>query len=267
MRLALWQTTGFPAAVESNLRALEQTARSAGAASAELLLCPECWLCGYNIGSAVAGLAQTRDGPAACRIAAIAREHGLAIAYGYAERDPTSGRVYNSVQVMGAGGQPLAGYRKTHLFGPDERAAYEPGTQLEPLFTFADFKVGLLVCYDVEYPEAVRSLALLGAELILVPTALPAEYTAIPDFVVPARSVENQLFIAYCNRAGVENGLRFLGRSCLTGPDGKSVAAAGAGETLLIADISRSTIQAAVQSYPYLKDRRPELYGRVTARS
>ncbi|MGO9592713.1 MAG: nitrilase-related carbon-nitrogen hydrolase [Steroidobacteraceae bacterium] len=112
------------------------------------------------------------------------------------------------------------------MFGPGERAAYRPDIQFEPPFSFGGFKIGLLICYDVEYPEAVRSLALMGADVILIPTALTDDYGAVPDFLVPARSIENQVFLAYCNHAGVKNGMRFLGGSCLTGMDGKALATA-----------------------------------------
>jgi predicted amidohydrolase len=267
MKLALWQTVGYPADVAANLAALQSTAQAAATAGAELLLCPECWLCGYNIGSAVATLAESYDGASARRIAAIARQNHIAIAYGYAERDLSGGRVYNSVQVIGADGAAIAHYRKTHLFGADERASYCPGGQFEPPFSFGAFRIGLLICYDVEYPEAVRSLALMGADVILIPTALTDEYAAVTDFLVPARSIENQVYLAYCNHAGVENGMRFLGGSRLTGMDGKPLAAAGAGEALIIGEISKQEQDAAARIYPYRCDRRPELYGRLSRSS
>jgi 5-aminopentanamidase len=261
VKLALWQTEGNPAKVAANLAALEPTARAAAGAGAALLVCPECWLCGYNIGQDVKALAEDRHGPSARRIAAIAQQNQLAIAYGYAERDPETDSIYNSVQVIGPDARPLAHYRKTHLFGPDERAVYRPGGRLEPPFRFGDFSIGLLICYDVEFPEAVRSLALLGADVILVPTALSEEYVAVADTIVPARSVENQVFIAYCNHAGMENGLRFLGHSRLTSVDGTSLAAADRGEALLIGEISASVRDATAKLFPYRADRRPELYG------
>jgi 5-aminopentanamidase len=260
MRIALWQTAGFPADVAANLAALERTAQAAAAAGAELLLCPECWLCGYNIGAAVVDLAEPHDGPSAQRVSSIARANGIAIAYGYAELDVANRWVHNAVQVFGPDGEPLSGYRKTHLFGPAERAEYRAGDCFEPPFALGGFKIGLLICYDIEYPEAVRVLALMGAELLLVPTALTDEYAAVPQFIVPARSVENQIYIAYCNRAGTENGMRFLGGSCLTGVDGRALAAAGAGEALIVGQISRRVQQAAAVAYPYRADRRPELY-------
>lgn len=264
MKIALWQTVGFPGDVAANLAALEETAKAAAAAGASILLCPECWLCGYNIGDAARTLAEPRDGAAARHIARIARENRLAIVYGYAERDGAD--VYNAAQVIGPDGASLAHYRKTHLFGADERAVYKPGERLEPPFAFGGFKVGLLICYDVEFPETVRSLALSGTDLVLIPTALTPEYVSVPDFIVPARSVENQMHIAYCNHCGVENGMSFLGGSCITGMDGKALAAAGAGEALIVAEISGEARKLAETTYPYRSDRRPELYGQIVAK-
>lgn len=267
MKLALWQTVGFPGDTQANLDALERTACAAAAAGAALLLCPECWLCGYNIGKAVATLAEGRDGASAGRIARIARENRIAIAYGYAERDDAGGCIFNAAQVFGPTGERLAHYRKTHLFGPDERAAYRAGSCFERPFELGGLRFGLLICYDVEYPEAVRSVALLGADVVLVPTALTEEYAAVPDFLVPARAVENQVFVAYCNHSGIENGMRFLGGSRLVDIDGKPLAAAGLGEALIVGQIDQRRREAAARVYPYRLDRRPELYGLVTSNS
>jgi predicted amidohydrolase len=260
MKLALWQTQGFPSDPTANLAALERTARAASTAGAALLLCPECWLCGYNIGDAVTSLAEVADGNSAQHIASIAREQRIAIAYGYAERDSAGAGIFNSVQVFGPDGAMLAHYRKTHLFGAAERVAYIPGSCFAAPFEFGGFRIGLLICYDVEFPEAVRSLVLSGADLVLVPTALTDEYGTVPALLVPARAVENQVYVAYCNHAGIENGMRFLGRSCLVAPDGQPVVAAGVGDALIVGEISRSAQSEIAKIYPYRADRRPELY-------
>jgi predicted amidohydrolase len=263
LTVALWQTIGCPADVAANLEALETAAAAAAAGGARLLLCPECWLSGYNIGSAVATLAESRDGISAQRIAGIARQNDLAIAYGYAERVSPDGPVYNSVQVVGADGTFRSNYRKTHLFGPAERAAYRPGDRFETPFELGGFGIGLLICYDCEFPEAVRSLALMGADLILVPTALSDEYTVVPEIIVPARAIENQVHIAYCNHAGAENGMQFLGGSRLVNCEGKSLAQAGSAAGLIFGDIEKGLPASSATNYPYRADRRPELYGRL----
>jgi predicted amidohydrolase len=265
MKLALWQTQGFPADPAANLAALARVARAASAAGAALLLCPECWLCGYNIGDAVNALAEPADGDSARHIASIAREQRIAIAYGYAEREPAGTGIFNSVQVIGPEGTALAHYRKTHLFGAAERAAYLQGSCFAAPFEFGGFRIGLLICYDVEFPETVRSLVLAGAELVLVPTALTEEYGTVPSLLVPARAVENQVYVAYCNHAGIENGMRFLGRSCLVAPDGQSVVAAGSSDALIVGEISRGAQLEIAKIYPYRADRRPDLYGALQA--
>ena len=264
MRIALWQTGGHPRDVAANLAALEACAAAAGAAGAQLLLTPECWLAGYNIGRDARELAEERTGESAQRIARLARASRIAIAYGYAERQRVDGNCYNAVQVIGPDGEPLAHYRKTHLWDAYERSVYRPGEEFSAPFSYGGFRIGLLICYDVEFPEAVRALVLRGADLLLVPTALSAEFGCIPGFVVPARAVENQIFVAYCNHSGVENGLRFLGGSCVCGVDGRALASAGSGEALLIADLEQRDREAALAVYSYRADRRPALYGDLT---
>lgn len=260
LKLALWQTEGHLADPPANVAALAKIARSAAAGGAKILLCPECWLQGYNIPDRCAELAEQRNGPSATRIAGIARENDLAIVYGYAERDPASGAIHNSVQAIGPDGTSLANYRKTHLFSDFERGLYRPGDGFAAPFDFLGWRIGLLICYDVEFPETVRSVALAGADLILIPTALTGDYPCVPDIVVPARAIENQVFVAYCNHAGVEGEMRFIGKSRLAGPTDPAIAAAGDGEALLIATIARETIAAAAPAFPYRTERRPSLY-------
>lgn len=260
LKLALWQTEGHRADPVANVAALARAARSAAAAGAEILLCSECWLQGYNIPDRCAELAEERDGASAARIAAIAKDSGIAIVYGYAERDPANGAVYNSAQAIAPDGTSLANYRKTHLFGDFERTLYRPSDGFVAPFSLGGWRIGLLICYDVEFPEAVRHLALAGADLILIPTALTGEYSCVPEFIVPARAIENQIFVAYCNHVGAEDGMRFIGKSRLSGPDDPAIVVAGDGESLLIGTIAQETIAASAPVFPYRADRRPALY-------
>jgi nitrilase len=259
MRVAMWQTVGHLADPPANLQALETTAEAAARAGAQLLVCPELWLTGYNAPKEMPRLAEAADGSSAIAIAKIARQHELAIVYGYAERD-ADGRIFNSAQAIGPDGVVLANYRKTHLFGPMEKETFREGDAFAPVFTLHGWNLGLLICYDVEFPEPVRALRLSGAEAVIVPTALDESYGATPAYLIPARAIESQVFIAYCNHAGMEGTLRYLGGSCLVGPDGRAVVSAGGGDALLIGDLDRQTQVLAAPVYPYMLDRRPELY-------
>lgn len=123
--------------------------------------------------------------------------------------------------------------------------------------------MGLLICYDVEFPEAVRAHALAGVDLVAVPTALMRPYDIVADTIVPARAYENQLFVAYANRCGAEAELNYCGRSCVVAPDGNDLARAGASEELIFAAVEPAAYQASRISNPYLADRRPALYGEL----
>lgn len=121
-------------------------------------------------------------------------------------------------------------------------------------------KIGILICYDVEFPEAVRALALAGAELIAVPTALIRPFDIVARTLVPARAFENQVYVAYAGMCGREGDQGYCGLSCIVGPDGQALARAGTGPALLFADIDPAAISRGRQSTPYFCDRHPELY-------
>ncbi|WP_461029843.1 carbon-nitrogen hydrolase family protein, partial [Streptomyces sparsus] len=202
--------------------------------------------------------AEPADGPGAEAVGRIAARHGVALAYGYPERDGTA--VYNSVQLIAANGDRLAGYRKTHLFGDFEGGAFRPGDRPVVQAELDGVRVGLLICYDVEFPETVRAHALAGTELLVVPTALMRPFEFVPLTLLPARAWESQLYIAYANRHGVEGDFHFAGLSCLAAPDGTVPARAGTGEDLVVADVDPAALAASRAANPYLTDRRPELY-------
>ncbi|MDB1088889.1 carbon-nitrogen hydrolase family protein [Streptomyces sp. ACA25] len=260
LRIALFQgPAGVPATPAQSLAALDRAARRAAAGGARLLVTPELSLTGYAIGAAVPELAETADGPAAGAVARIAAAHRVGIVYGYPERSGCG--VHNSVQLIGPDGSRLAGYRKTHLYGTFETTYFTPGDELVVQAEFDGLRVGLLICYDVEFPETVRAHALAGTELLLVPTALMRPYEFVAHTLLPARAWENQLHLAYVNRCGPEGDFDFAGLSCLAGPDGTVRARAGAGEELLLAEVDPALLLSSRAANPHLRDRRPGLYG------
>ncbi|MFD9395699.1 carbon-nitrogen hydrolase family protein [Streptomyces sp. NPDC060000] len=259
MRTALLQSSGRPGSVVENLKVLDEAADRAAAAGAGLLAAPEMFLTGYAIGDDIARLAEPADGDSADAIAEIAGRHGLAIAYGYPERD--GGTVHNSAQLISADGTRLANYRKTHLFGCFERDHFRAGGQPVVQAQLNGLTVGLMICYDVEFPENVRAHALAGTDLLVVPTAQMHPFQFVAESVIPVRAFENQLYVAYVNRVGREGEFEFVGLSTLAGPDGIARTRAGRGEELVFADADPVALAASREANPYLKDRRPGLYG------
>lgn len=257
MRVSLYQGPESSGTPEKNL---DRLAEMAGRAGGGILVCPEMFLTGYAIGrAAVERLAEPVDGPSARRAAEIARTSGTALLYGYPERG-ADGAVYNAAILIDQEGRTLLNYRKCHLFADLDRSMFQPGGTGSELVEIGGFRLGVLICYDVEFPEAVRALALRGAELVLVPTALMQPYDVIARIVVPARAVENQVFVAYANRCGVEAEFTYCGLSCLIGPDGADLARAGRGDELVFAEIDHAMLERSRPGYTYFADRRPELY-------
>ncbi|MFE9774163.1 carbon-nitrogen hydrolase family protein [Streptomyces sp. NPDC005931] len=259
MRTALLQSSGRPGTVVENLKVLDEAAGRAAAAGAGLFVTSEMFLTGYAIGDDIARLAEPADGDAADAVAETAARHGLAIAYGYPER--AGDTVYNSLQLVSADGTRLANYRKTHLFGCFERDHFTPGDRQVVQAEVNGLTVGLMICYDVEFPENVRAHALAGTDLLLVPTAQMHPFQFVAESVVPVRAFENQMYVAYVNRVGPEGEFEFVGLSTLAGPDGIARARAGRAEELVLADADPVFLAASRANNPYLDDRRPALYG------
>jgi predicted amidohydrolase len=261
--VALDQGTGPSADPAAALERLAARARAAADAGARLLVGPEMSLTGYNLDPGLlARLAEPADGPLSRAVAAVAADTGVAVVHGFPER--ADGAVYNAVQLVDATGARRT-YRKTHLFGDLDRGAFSPGTEPVVQADLDGVRVGLLVCYDVEFPEAVRAHALAGTELLVVPTALMLPFTEVAERIVPVRALENQIHLAYVNRCDTEADLRYAGLSALIAPDGSETLRAGPGEELLVGDVDPDAIARARREQSYLDDRRPALYRTLTA--
>lgn len=254
MRLAIYQMQAKAGNVAANLFRIESAVLKAAAQGANLLVAPELALPGYGAGPAMAALAEAPDGASWKRLASVSRDAGVAIIAGFAQKDGET--VYNSALFVD-GDKPPVVYRKSHLYGPYERGLFAAEKPSAHIIEHAGITFGMLICYDVEFPENVRRLAQAGAQAVLVPTALPASDHA--DFIarkmIPVRAFENQLFVAYVNHCGADDRFAYAGLSGVAAPDGTLLAAAGDGsEELLIADLDPSAFQQAAEQNPYLAD-------------
>jgi len=255
---------GHTALPFKNIALLVELIREAHEAGAKLLVCPELYISGYNISfEQTYGLAEVATGPAYQAVKDAAKRFSVAVIYGFAERSKgpvgTLDTVYNSANVVGADGLLLQTYRKCHLWGSREKAIFKPGDRLGPVVQLAGWSVGVLICYDVEIPEAVRTLRHKGAELICVPTA-NAAYPQVNRTLVRARAMENHVFVAYSNHSGEENGMAFCGESVVCAPDGEMLLHLDQQQNgLAFVSLDRSLLDPP-QDYNYLEDLKPELY-------
>lgn len=255
--LAVLQHGGHGDDVDANLRTLNQYAEQAANQGAGLLLTPEMFVTGYNIGDRVHEYARM---PLVERIREIATSNGLSIAAGLPL--PSESGTTNSVVLVDKNGELRARYDKTHLFGELDRRMFTAGAELPHTPVEIDgVRVSFLICYDVEFPEAVRTIARSGTELLLVPTAQMEPFSFIPAHLIRVRAWENQIYVAYSDRIGDEGELRYVGRSSIVGPSGDVLAAGSPSDpALLLAQIDPAAVVDAQQRNPYLADTRPELY-------
>jgi len=254
LRLAIWQQPGLCGQADAMVDRLAALLDSGALADTDLLLLPELWTSGYFDAAAVAAASETGDGPGQRRIAALARRHRLALAYGYPEL--VDGTRFNAARLIGADGTALIDYRKVNLWADYERALFAAGDAPSAIADYRGWRIGLSICYDTEYPETVRDLALRGADLVLAPTAVGAEFPLVAEAVIRVRALENGVWLAFANRAGEEHGYRFDGQSAVVGPDGVVRARAARDEALIFATLDPGAIPAARAATPYLADRR-----------
>ncbi|MBO1266589.1 carbon-nitrogen hydrolase family protein [Arthrobacter cavernae] len=259
MLLAVLQANAAVLDVDANLRTIDAAAQRAAQTGAELLLTPELFPVGYAPLRLRAELDPSTLPGIRERLAQIARTHGIGLVYSLPAVD-LDGSWHITATLLDAHGTVLLDYAKVHLFGGEERKAFSAAQAAPGVVDFNGIRTSLLICYDVEFPEAVRAAATRGAELLLVPTALSAGFDAVPQVLVRARALESQLNVAYANHSGHEDVYDFLGGSVIAGPDGSLLAAAGDSAALLFAEISTESVRAAREEVPYLRERRPELY-------
>jgi len=258
VKIALWQTAPIHVP-EQALAALDRAAGRARAKGAHLILTPEMSLGGYNIGPDRCQSLAASAGTLIDALKTIARKHRIALVVGLALAGPD--KPLNGVIVVDRDGAERHRYHKTHLFGAVDRAQFTPGSALSGVVMLNDWAIGLGICYDIEFPELARALALEGADLILVPTANMVPFDSVATRLVPARAEENAIYVAYANYIGTEGQFTYGGLSCVCGPDGEDLARAGRDTPdLLIAELSRTRLAAQRKLQTHLADRRNDLY-------
>ena len=258
-----------PAANQETILEWLQRAADAGA---RLVVLPECAHNGYMARNPQesAVMAQTVPGPFSDALVEACTRLNVYAVVGMLEREGAA--VYNTALLAGPEGL-LGRYRKTHLpvLGVDRFA--RPGDSLD-VFETPIGSIGILVCYDMRFPEAPRVLALKGAELIVHPTNWPRASADFPDFVTKAAARASGVFLVSCNRVGQERGADFMGRSQIIPPSGRPLAEADDHSEMMIQaelDLAQAHQKKVIHipgefELDSFGDRRPELYGALVQR-
>ena len=253
MRLMIAQTNPLWAEPAANLKALESLCRLAAEAKVDLLALPELAFTGYNIFERLDSLAEPADGSIVTEVATLADKYNLHLLFSFAEQG-ADGEFSNSAVLLDDNGQHLATYHKRHLWGR-ENEFFVAGKQSCVVDTRFG-KLGLMICYDNEFPEVARELAQAGAEIILSPTANMLPNAERQVLQIRARAMDNQCFVACINRSGVEETLHYCGNSIVAGPDGEVLGRLGLAAGTLIVDIDLACIDESRTHQDYLKDLR-----------
>jgi len=250
-----------------NLDRAGELLRTASHRGTKLVVLPECAITGYVFASREEAMpmAEPIPGPSTDALGRLCAELDLHAVFGLLETDGE--HLYNAAALIGPQGL-IGSYRKVHLpfLGVDRFVDRGSGPFQVHETTLG--KIGLLICYDVTFPEASRALALGGAEIIALPTNWPSGRDKVPAFVINSRALENRVHFLASNRVGTERGFTFIGKSKIADATGETLACADSFEELLYADLDLE--QARIKSTIFIpgqfelhmfEDRRPELYG------
>ena len=240
-----------------NLAKVQEWTAEARRRGSDVVLFPELWPTGYDLENAEQ-YATSLDEALFAELAALARENAVHICGSLlCSQD---GRYHNTAPLFSPAGERLGHYSKIHLFRLMDEDKYLTAGQAAPVFDLPWGKSAIAICYDLRFPELFRRYALAGTRIIFLPAEWPYPRLEHWCTLLQARAIENQVFIAACNRVGESKGERFSGHSAIYDPWGRLVVEAGDGEVLLTASVDTALVEKVRQAIPVFADRRPELY-------
>ncbi|WP_126425418.1 nitrilase-related carbon-nitrogen hydrolase [Brevibacillus marinus] len=252
-KAAAVQIHSRPAQVQDNRERALQLVEAAAKQGAKLVVLPELWHTGYHLPRETFCALAAADAEMLELMRAQAKKWGIVMVVPFAEQ--AGERLYNSLAVIEADGRMLGIYRKSFLWGK-EKEIFVPGEKKYELFHTSLGPIGVLICYDIEFPEPSRLLTLQGAQLIVVPSVWSKQAEPRWDIQLPARALDNTVFVLGVNTVGEGS----CGKSKALAPDGRLLAEASKEqEELLLAEIDWSAIEKVRREIPYLRDYDPVL--------
>jgi predicted amidohydrolase len=262
------QLAALPGDTDENLARIERLGRSVARdhPGLDLLVLPELGVTGYSVGERFFDLAELwPEGGVLRRLSGLAAELDVVLVAGYAEAGETPGVIYDSAAVFDRDGRSVASYRKTHCLDT-ERRFFANGDEL-PLLTTSAGRLGVMICWDGAFPEVARTYALAGADLLVMIGAWEDPYVRDWDLVVRARAYDNVIPVVAVNRTGADGAAHFSGHSRVVDCLGATVAELGPDQDgVLVGTVDLEHTRDVRAGYgSQLRDRRPGLYGAVTA--
>jgi predicted amidohydrolase len=266
IKVVLVQINCKPEDKIENLKKMQKAVTEAKKHKADLIIFPELSLTGYVIRDQIYDLAETIPGPSYKIMEEMARKTKVHIIFGMPElSEKAEAIIYNTAVFVGPEGL-IGKYRKMHLPTHsvfEEKRYFRPGYQTT-VFDTALGKIGLIICYDIFFPELSRLMRLKGAQLIICISASPSTRRTFFEALTIARAIENAAFLAYVNLVGIEDGLQFWGGSRIVGPSGTVFAQAKYDEEdFVICNVNYADIRSVEAFVPTLKDLRPELFSEL----
>ncbi len=254
--------------MEENLvRMADYIAKICGSQKVDIIVFPELITTGYECGVRFTDLAQRIPGASVNVVAQRAAEFGVYVAFGMPAKEKVESILFNSAVLIGPDGELIGEYRKVHLKG-EERMTFRAGFRY-PIFETKFGNIGLLLGYDLAFPEAARTLALDGAELILVCANWEKPRNEEWRTYVMARAFENSCFIAAANRVGEDVTYTFIGDSMIVGPRGQILASLAGeidpktnepAEGYALARIDLYDVRRNREEFQTLQNREPDTY-------
>jgi predicted amidohydrolase len=249
---------------------MEDMARRGALAGAHLVIFPECCVTGYGTGHLIYEMVKLAEpvlgpdkGETVRRMESLASELDIQLVFGLPE--VANGTIYNSAVHVTPELGVVGCFHKVHLWEAEAKI-FAPGRR----FAVSDGplgRLGSLICFDLEFPEAARTVALLGAHLLAVPTANMRPWEEFQRVYARSRAMENSMFVAVSNCIGKLNATDFFGGSIIVDPYGRVLAETGGAEAILVADADLELINKATQDLDYINKRRADLYDQLCSAS
>ena len=225
----------------------------------DVVVLPETWSTGYYPKDNLLSFCEADGALIKKTFSLVARELGVNIVAG-SIANSRNGKAFNTSYVFNRNGDVIGEYDKTHLFTPmNEHSFFEQGEKTTT-FYLDGHKCGIIICYDIRFPELVRRLALEGVELLFVVSQWPDKRIEHLKILSAARAVENQMFVSVCNSCGKADDVKFGGNSRIIDPWGVVLASAGENEDIITAECDLSVIEKIRKEINVFNDRKTNLY-------